>query len=217
MIESESVTVMTVIRNIREERLALIIKQVEQELDDAKKARDEARKALDEAQANVDLLEVDYQLLTNEPEKDPVTKIELEIPPKPDGSQLVADKQGDLIDTTSSSNHEPIIKPEKEFWEKDGFQWRQFLPDFIEQQDRFFTLNDVIIALKIDNQQRQKVYATISSALSVLAKDGKKIVSHTIPSVRGQLYGSPSFFEEDGKVKHKYVDELLQKQGQILL
>lgn len=97
------------------------------------------------------------------------------------------------------------------FWEVNGFQWRRFLPELIERENRFMNIVDVLNAMGLTEQQKMKHYPTISSALSVLAKDGEKIIAHTVPGLRGQLYGLSSFLEEDGKVKHEHVDDMLRR------
>ena len=115
------------------------------------------------------------------------------------------------LESIYSSTNDKSSESDTPFWVNPGFQWRRFLPEFIEKQHRFMNISDVLNALKLTDQQKQKHYATVSSALSVLAKDGEKIVAHTIPGLRGQLYGLPSFFDEEKKVKHEFVDDLLKR------
>ncbi|GAB4009627.1 hypothetical protein GCM10028808_18830 [Spirosoma migulaei] len=119
------------------------------------------------------------------------------------GEYHSASSKGTIID---ESNEDETL-----FWKTKGFQWRQFLPNFIGKENRFMNIGDVLSALNLAEKHRRQIYPTISSALSVLAKDKKRLVSFTIPDVKGQLYGLPSFFEEGGKVKHEYVDDLLKR------
>lgn len=101
----------------------------------------------------------------------------------------------------------PVFEPNG-FRYPEGTSWRDRIIAFMKFKQRLVTTNEIVdgIATVETGLNKKQILNMVSGNLSTLVKD-EIVKTYKPKKMKGQYYGSPLWFEDNGEVVEKYKPE----------
>ena len=200
---------------VSEKRLALLRTQLETEVNDAHAEYNDAEVKVEEAQKEADDKKGRWLELVDELR---LLNGELLESTLPNTSDDLTNKEPSIAKINFPMSN-GLQTQKLRFWEMPGFNWREFIPEYIKQEDQLLSTAEFVKLGEMTSEEAAKYDSSISSAIWHLSKpEIGVLIGFQFPGIRGAFYGLDSFFRSRsdenpklGTLKDRYLVKLSNK------